>query len=346
MYDDIYGSVENDLITPKIAFGKSIVIDGGIKSDIAVLGNDTYKLIVRTEGIFARMPCNYNDEGEFLEEPEIREYNLAAIIEAIQEINRRTAWMETDMSLFDSLEYTDVLYDKDNNKTIDQDGPLYDTLPDLLPALKDPLVYSAALVDQRGRKINYPIEDSKAVNDILNDMINNGVKSKELTAKEIEDIFFMVSAFSVRGVKATIEPQTALLIPHAKLVNRKVLQIKIYIDNNANNLSKPHEYEDDIYKYTYYELGDETINTSLGREINAPFILISLKDHDTEPTHKFITDPYILILNVDIDHKTLIYQMINVREAIINCVLVLDDNLYDAISSVKPEWVDNTLHLQ
>ncbi len=337
---DIYGSVENDLVKPAIAFADSINVDGGVVSNIAVLGNERYRLIVRPEGIFARMPCRYDKDGFLLDEPVIREYNLAAIVEAIQEINRRTAWMETDMSLFDSLEYTDVLRDNDG-EIIDQFGPLYDTLTDLLPALKDPIIYTITLVDQNGTLINYPIDMSKAINNILDDMINNGIESRELTAKDIEDVFFMLSTFSARGVKATIEPQTALLIPYATLVNGKDLQIKIYIDDNYSEPSKPHVYKDDYYTYTYYELGNKAINESLGRRINDPFILISLKDTTATPTRQFITQPYILTIDTGIDNATFIYQMINVLDAVVNCILVIDSESYDTINRTHSEWLED-----
>ena len=56
-------------------------------------------------------------------------YNLGAIIEAIQELNRRTMFMDTNMSFSGAIHYGDV--------TTDVNGAEHETIPDGLPGASD-----------------------------------------------------------------------------------------------------------------------------------------------------------------------------------------------------------------
>ena len=56
-------------------------------------------------------------------------YNLGAIIEAIQELNRRTMFMDTNMSFSGAIHYSDV--------TADVNGAEHETIPDGLPGASD-----------------------------------------------------------------------------------------------------------------------------------------------------------------------------------------------------------------
>lgn len=343
---DMYKPVENRLIKPVIAFAGSINVDGGVVSDIAVLGNEKYQLIVRPEGIFARMPCNYDDNGDYIKTSIRREYNIGALIEAIQEINRRTAWMETDMDLSASLKGTDVLKDEQGND-IDNPGPSYDHIgDDLLPALKDPLVYSVVLVDNDDRVLDFPLEYYGPVRMIVESMIEEDAQSRILTPQEIESIFFMASNLNVNRENATISPQTALLIPRVTLVNGNQLRIKIWIDDNYGGSNTDfHIYQDDYYVYTYYELGNKSINETLVRELNDPIIAITIKDDVSDPGYEPILEPYILTLNSDIENETFIYQMINVCDAVYGCRIYIDQEPYDKLHNKYSDLIENAKYL-
>ena len=119
-----------DTITPMISFHKSVVVNGGIVAKSASLGNERCKFVVNENGIYIVVPSKFDDTGN-LSEINYRRYDLGAMIEAIQELNRRTAWMETDMSLNESLKAIDNIEDTTTNT-----GAFYNDTTDLLPGLK------------------------------------------------------------------------------------------------------------------------------------------------------------------------------------------------------------------
>ena len=126
---DPYATV--DTITPKISLHKPVIVNGGIVAKSASLGNESCKFVVNDDGIYIVIPSNFDNTGDHLSEINHRTYNLGAMIEAIQELNRRTAWMETDMSLAESLKSIDNIEDNTTNT-----GAFYNNTIDLLPGLK------------------------------------------------------------------------------------------------------------------------------------------------------------------------------------------------------------------
>ena len=119
-----------DTITPKISLHKPVVVNGGIVAKSASLGNEKCKFVVNEDGIYVVIPSKFDNTGN-ISAINYRKYNLGAMIEAIQELNRRTAWMETDMSLAESLKSIDNIEDNTTNT-----GAFYNDTPDLLPGLK------------------------------------------------------------------------------------------------------------------------------------------------------------------------------------------------------------------
>lgn len=140
-----------DGITPMVSFHKSVTIDGGIIAKTASLGNSQYKLTVKEDGIYITVPCNFGDEGK-LSATHYKAYNLGAMIEAIQELNRRTAWMEPEMTFGESLIGTDI---PDN--TAINPGAIHSATGDYLPGLKRtvPDGNNFKLVDTNGNAIRF-----------------------------------------------------------------------------------------------------------------------------------------------------------------------------------------------
>ena len=117
-------------ITPMIALTRSVTVDGGLIAKSLAIGNDRYRLVVKEGGVYIGCPCMFNDEGAPLEKEELRYYSLHSVIEAIQELNRRTAWMENDMGVSESFALTDQLGTGNVNT-------YYSTTKDLLPGLRN-----------------------------------------------------------------------------------------------------------------------------------------------------------------------------------------------------------------
>ena len=135
MSNEIYNTT--DTITPMISFHKSVVVDGGIVAKSASLGNEKCKFVVNDDGIYVIVPSRFDDTGN-LSTINYRRYNLGAMIEAIQELNRRTAWMETDMSFNESLKAIDNIKDTTTNI-----GAFYNNTTDLLPGLKQTISHGS-----------------------------------------------------------------------------------------------------------------------------------------------------------------------------------------------------------
>lgn len=152
-----------DGITPMVSFHKSVTIDGGIVAKTASLGNSQYKLTVKEDGIYITVPCNFGDEGK-LSATHYKAYNLGAMIEAIQELNRRTAWMEPEMTFGESLIGTDI---PDN--TAINPGAIHSATGDYLPGLKRtvPDGNNFKLVDTNGNAIRFYQLTDENLNAIL-----------------------------------------------------------------------------------------------------------------------------------------------------------------------------------
>ena len=116
-------------ITPEIALHKSVTVNGGLIAKKMAIGEGNNRLVVKEDGVYIGCPCKFNDEGAPVKE-EIRYYSLHAVIEAIQELNRRTAWMDNDMGISESIALTDQL--GDNNV-----DTYHSTTKDLLPGLRN-----------------------------------------------------------------------------------------------------------------------------------------------------------------------------------------------------------------
>ena len=124
----IYASTDG--IAPAISFHRSVVVDGGVVARSASLGNSQCKLVVNDDGVYIVLPTNFDSEGN-VSDTEYRTYNLGAMVEAIQELNRRTAWMDPDITFGESLNGTDI-----PENTAINPGARYHTTTDRLPGLK------------------------------------------------------------------------------------------------------------------------------------------------------------------------------------------------------------------
>ncbi len=152
-----------DMITPKISLHKPVIVNGGIVAKSASLGNESCKFVVNNNGIYIVIPSKFDDTGN-LSVINHRTYNLGAMIEAVQELNRRTAWMETDMSLADSLKYIDNIGDNTTNT-----GAFYNNTTDLLPGLKQTISHGNhfMLINTNDEAIRF-YEITDRYKDILN----------------------------------------------------------------------------------------------------------------------------------------------------------------------------------
>lgn len=179
---NIYETTDN--ITPMVSFHKSVTVNGGIIANSASLGNSQCKLVVNNDGIYIVVPSKFDNNGS-VSETNYRQYNLGAMVEAIQELNRRTAWMETDMTFSESLNGTDVIKDTTMNS-----GAMYNDRTDLLPGLKltVPDGNHFALINTNGEAIRFyqtTNADTAAItSEPLLTTSNNGSLSKLNTIME------------------------------------------------------------------------------------------------------------------------------------------------------------------
>ena len=117
-------------ITPMISLNKSVTVDGGLIAKSLAIGGEKNRLVVREDGVYIGCPCKFDDDGAPMEEEQLRYYSLHSVIEAIQELNRRTAWMENDLGVSESFALTDQSGDNNVNT-------YHSTTKDLLPGLKN-----------------------------------------------------------------------------------------------------------------------------------------------------------------------------------------------------------------
>ena len=124
-----YAKDDYSEITPMIALNRSVTVDGGLIAKCLAIGEGNNKLVVKEKGVYVGCPCRFDDEGKPMEEERLRYYSLHSVIEAIQELNRRTAWMENDMGVSESFALTDQLGTGNVNT-------YHSTTKDLLPGLR------------------------------------------------------------------------------------------------------------------------------------------------------------------------------------------------------------------
>lgn len=102
--------------------------------------NNKYILAVSHMKVTSAMELKYTKKDDAISAeitvPSVKRYNLGAIIEAIQELNRRTMFMDTDMSFQSGVEYNDT-----HENTVP--GALHTKTDDGLPAAVNGSVESA-----------------------------------------------------------------------------------------------------------------------------------------------------------------------------------------------------------
>ena len=117
-------------IIPEIALHKSVTVNGGLIAKKMAIGEGNNRLVVKEDGVYIGCPCKFDDDGAPMEKEQLRYYSLHAVIEAIQELNRRTAWMENDLGVSESFASTDQVGDN----TVDT---YHSNTKDLLPGLRN-----------------------------------------------------------------------------------------------------------------------------------------------------------------------------------------------------------------
>lgn len=177
----IYATKENNTVTIAPGNGSTGTFASNVDSESNIHitnGNNSTSITITDKDIAFTIKPNANTDSHT--------YTLGAIIEAIQELNRRTAFIDSTMTFSEAKNHFDV-----NNETID--GAVYQGVDDELPAATDNhqgnlgpsnlrsipsgklskmniIAYDSGTEDNMGKNIPF-IQDTSTLNDstILDD---------------------------------------------------------------------------------------------------------------------------------------------------------------------------------